>query len=96
MRVKTRVHLVLKELESENKNGKRLEWFRLVLEKSQKEWNTSGVSFFECKHVRECVKLLLLIIFLHVRIKSSIEESASKDVDAGGAFTMQAIHQQFE
>ena len=48
----------------------------------QEEWNTSCVSFFECKHARESVRLLLLTIFLQVRIMSSREESASKDVEA--------------
>ena len=56
----------------------------------------SGVSFFECKHARECVRLLLLTIFLQVTIMSSREESASKTVEAHGAFMMQAMHQQFE
>lgn len=42
------------------------------------------------------MRLLLLTIFLQVRIMSSREESASKDVEAHGAFTMQAMHQQFE
>ena len=39
---------------------------------------------------------LLLTIFLQVRIMSSTEENASKDVEAHRAFTMQAMHQQFE
>ena len=42
------------------------------------------------------MRLLLLTIFLQVRIISSREERASKDVKAHGAFTMQAMHQQFE
>ena len=42
------------------------------------------------------MRLLLLTIFLQVRIMSSREESASKDVESGGAFTMQAMHQQLE
>ena len=56
----------------------------------------SGMSFFECKHARKCVRLLLLTIFLQVRIMSSRKVSASKDVEARGAFTMQAMNQQFE
>ena len=42
------------------------------------------------------MKLLLLTIFFQVRIMSSRGQSASKDVEARGAFTMQAMHQQFE
>ena len=42
------------------------------------------------------MRLLLLTIFLQVGIMSSREDSASKDVEARGAFTMQAMHHQFE
>ena len=42
------------------------------------------------------MRLLLLTIFLQVRIMSSREESACKDVEARGAFTIEAMHQQFE
>ena len=42
------------------------------------------------------MRRLLLTIFLQVKVMSSREKSASKDVEAHGAFTMQAMHQQFE
>ena len=54
------------------------------------------MSLFEYKHARECLRLLLLTIFLPVRIICPREESASKDVEADGAFTKQTMHQQFE